>query len=548
MPAATRARWAVIAATSVALVATGCSSSSSGSGSSASGGTSGSGVVTAWWGDPQNPLEPANTNEVNGGAVLNMIFTGLVVYDPKTSKASNANAASITSTDQQNWTVKLNPGWKFSDGTPVTATSYVDAWNYGALVTNKQVNASFFGYIDGYNDVAPTTGAPTAQTMSGLKVVDTNTFTVALSQKFSTWPQTLGYSAYYPLPQAFFSNHAAYLNKPIGNGPYLIDSWTRSQSMQLKPNPSYSGSIKPQNGGINLKVYTDTNAAYADLQSGNLDIDNGIPNSALKTIQNDLNGRYLNQPAGIIQTISFPLNQPQWNTANAKLVRQGISMAIDRPTITKVVFTSTRTPATDWTSPVLGESGGYKSGLCGDACVYDPAKAKALIQQGGGIPGGQLTISYNADGPHKEWVDATCNSINNVLGNTSACVGKPVGTFADFRNQITSKQMTGPFRTGWQMDYPLIQDFMQPVYTTDGSSNDSHYSNPQFDSLVSQANAEANPAQSVTDFQTAEKMLITDMPAIPLWYQNGTVGWSSKVSNVMLDPFSVPVYTAITVK
>ena len=163
-----------------------------------------------------------------------------------------------------------------------------DAWNYGALVTNKQVNASFFGYIDGFNDVAPATGAPKAQTMSGLKVVDDNTFTVALSQKFSTWPQTLG-DRDYPLPKAFFSNHAGYLNQPIGNGPYEIASWTRSQKMQLRPNPQYSGTIKPQNGGIDLKVYTDTNAAYADLQSGNLDIDNGVPNSALKTIQSDLN-------------------------------------------------------------------------------------------------------------------------------------------------------------------------------------------------------------------------------------------------------------------
>ncbi|GAA2131192.1 ABC transporter substrate-binding protein [Kitasatospora kazusensis] len=505
-------------------------------------------MVLAWWGDPQNPLEPVNTNEVNGGAVLNMIFTGLVSYDPKTSKASNAMADSITSTDQQNWTVKLKPGWKFSDGTTVTASSYVDAWNYGALVTNKQVNASFFQYVQGYNDVAPATGAPTAQTMSGLKVVDDNTFTVALSQKFSTWPQTLGYSAYYPVPKSFFTDHAAYLNKPIGNGPYEIQTWTKSQKMQLRPFTGYSGPNKPKNGGIDLKVYTDTNAAYADLQSGNLDLDNGIPNSALKTIQTDLNGRYINEPAGIIQTISFPLYQPQWSTPGAAMVRQGISMAIDRATITKVVFTNTRTPATDWTSPVLGESGGYKSGLCGSVCNYDPAKAKQLIQQGGGIPGGQLTISYNADGPHKEWVDAVCNSINNATGDTKSCVGRPVGTFADFRNQITTKQMTGAFRTGWQMDYPLIQDFLQPVYTTGASSNDSHYTSAQFDSLVSQANANPDQAAAVGQFQTAEKLLINDLPAIPLWYQNGTAGWSSRITNVALDPFSVPVYSEITVK
>ncbi len=544
MPAAVRVRWAVIAATSVALVASGCSSSKS----SSSSGSAGGGIVQAWWGDPQNPLEPVNTNEVNGGAVLNMIFTGLVAYDPKTSKPSNANADSITSTDQQNWTVKLKPGWKFSDGTTVTAKSYVDAWNYGALVTNKQLNASFFQYVQGFADVAPASGAPKAQTMSGLKVVDDNTFTVALTQKFSTWPSTLGYSAYYPVPASFFSDHAGYLNKPVGNGPYEITSWAKSQKMQLRPFAGYSGTLKAQNGGVDLKVYTDTNAAYADLQAGNLDVDNGLPNSALKTIQTDLNGRYLNNPAGILQTVSFPLYQPQWSTDGAKLVRQGISMAIDRATITKVVFNGTRTPATDWTSPVLGASGGYKEGLCGAACNFDAAKAKALIQQGGGIPGGQLTISYNADGPHKEWVDAACNSINNVMGDTKACVGRPVGTFADFRNQITTKQMTGAFRTGWQMDYPLIQDFLQPLYTTGASSNDSHYSNPQFDALVNQANANADATAAVGQFQDAEKLLATDMPVIPLWYQNGTVGWSSKVSNVMLDPFSVPVYNQITVK
>jgi oligopeptide transport system substrate-binding protein len=535
-------RWAVIAATSVALVATGCSSGSKSSGSSSGG------VVRAWWGDPQNPLEPANTNEVNGGAVMNMIFAGLVQYDPKTSAASNANANSITSSDQQNWTVTLKPGWKFSDGTTVTASSYVNAWNYGALSTNKQVNSSFFAYIQGYDQVAPASGAPTAQTMSGLKVVDDNTFTVALTQKFSTWPQTLGYNAYYPLPASFFSDHAAYLNKPIGNGPYMIQSYTRSQQMQLVPNPQYTGTNKPKNGGITLTVYTDPNAAYSDLQSGALDVDNTLSTTALKTLAGGPSGgRFLNTPAGIIQTISFPLYQPQWSTPGAQMVRQGISMAIDRPTIVKNIFTNTRTPATDWTSPVLGATGGFKDGLCGDLCTYNPTKAKQLIQQGGGIPGGQLTISYNADGGHKDWVDATCNSINQALGNNTACVGNPIGTFADFRNQITSKKMTGPFRTGWQMDYPLIQDFLQPVYTTTGSSNDSHYNNQAFDNQVNTANAEPNQATAVSDFQTAEKMLVTDVPAIPLWYQNGTVAWSNHVNNVTLDPFSVPVYWQITV-
>ncbi|WP_269853434.1 peptide ABC transporter substrate-binding protein [Streptomyces sp. RPT161] len=531
----------VIGAIAIALTATACGGGSSSSGAE-------DGVVRAWWGDPQNPLEPANTNEVNGGKVLDMIFSDLKEYDPKNSQAYLAAADSITSTDQQTFTIKVKPGLKFSDGTPVTASSFVDAWNYGALLTNAQKDASFFGNIEGYSQVHPDKGQPTAKTMSGLKVVDNLTFTVKLTQKFSAWPDSLGYKAFAPLPKSFFTDHAKWLQQPVGNGPYKIVSYSKGQSMKLVPNPYYTGAEKPKNKGVLLKVYTDENTAYADLQAGQLDVDDSIPASDIPHVKNDMAGRYQNLPAGINQAITFPLNQKTWGAKGMEKVRQGISMAIDRASITQKIFQGTRTPATDFTSPVLGSAGGYSTDICGDVCKYDPAKAKELIKEGGGIPGGKFTISYNADtGSHKEWVDAVCNSINNALG-TQACLGNPVGTFADFRNQITQKQMINPFRAGWQMDYPLIDDFLQPLWGTGASSNDSQYANPDFDKLISQAEAEPDKAKSVALYQQAEKLLVNDMPSIPLWYQNGGVAWSDRVSNVTENPFSYPVFYNITVK
>ncbi|MEE4543439.1 ABC transporter substrate-binding protein [Streptomyces sp. V4-01] len=546
MRGAKSAKW-VVGAAVVALAATACGSGES---SDTKAGGSNDGVVRAWWGDPQNPLEPANTNEVQGGKVLDMIFMNLKEYDPKTGKANLEAADSITTTDQQNFTVKVKPNLKFSDGTPVTAKSFVDAWNYGALLTNAQLNAYFFQDIEGYGAVHPdAAGAkPTARTMSGLKVVNDTTFTVKLTQKFSTWPDRLGYKAFAPLPTSFFTDHAGYLAKPVGDGPYMVQSYAKGTSMKLVPNPYYTGPSKPKNKGVLLKVYTDENTAYADLQAGNLDVDDSIPAQDIGHVKSDTDGRYLNQPAGIVQTISFPLNQKQWSKAGMEKVRLGLSMAIDRKTITEKIFQGTRTPANDLTSPVLGAAGGYSSTIAGDATTFDPAKAKALIQQGGGIPGGHMTIGYNADsGSHKLWVDAVCNSINQVLGDNKACVGAPTGTFADFRNQITKGQMTQPFRSGWQMDYPLIDDFLTPLYATDGSSNDSKYSNPKFDALIKQANAEPDTTKAVQLYQQAEKLLFTDMPVIPLWYQNGGAAWSSKVSNVTENAFSYPVFTDITV-
>ncbi|WP_405612782.1 ABC transporter substrate-binding protein [Streptomyces sp. NBC_01508] len=541
MRGATHAKWAA-GALAVALTATACGGGGSGGG----GGTDG--VLSSSWGDPQNPLEPANTNEVQGGKVLDMVFRGLKRYNPKTAKAENMLAEKIETTDSTNFAITVKSGWTFSNGEKVTAKSFVDAWNYGANLKNNQRNAYFFGQIDGYTAVHPDSGRPTATTLSGLKVTGPQTFTVKLSQKFSTWPDTLGYAAFAPLPSAFFKDHTAWLAKPVGNGPYTIDSYTKGSQMSLRKWDKYPGSDKAQNGGVDLKVYTDNNTAYTDLTAGNLDLVDDIPASQLKNAPSDLGSRYINTPAGIIQTLAFPFYDKAWNTPDGKKVRTGLSMAINRKQITETIFQKTRTPATDWTSPVLGAAGGYKAGLCGKACDYDPAAAKKMIADGGGLPGGRIQLTYNADtGSHKDWIDAVCNSINNTLGNDRACVGRPIGTFADFRGQITDQKMPGPFRAGWQMDYPLIQNFLQPLYYTNASSNDGKWTNAEFDKLVNEANAESDTQTAVKKFQQAEGVVRDNMAAIPLWYQNGSAGYSDRLSNVHLNPFSVPVYDEIKV-
>ncbi|WP_181802541.1 peptide ABC transporter substrate-binding protein [Streptomyces shenzhenensis] len=541
MRSATHARGAVCAVV-VALAATACGGGGSG------GGGGESGVLSSSWGDPQNPLEPANTNEVQGGKVLDMIFRGLKKYDPKTGRATDMLAQKIDTSDSQNFTITVKDGWTFSNGEKVTAKSFVDAWNYGASLRNNQKNAYFFGYIQGYDKVHPAGGSQSADTLSGLKVVDDRTFTVRLNQKFSGFPDTLGYAAFAPLPQTFFTDHAGWLAQPVGDGPYRIESYAKGSQMSLKKWDGYPGGDKARNAGVDLKVYTDSDTAYTDLIAGNLDLVDDVPASQLKNVKSDLGDRYINTPAGIIQTLAFPYYDSAWNNSGAQKVRTGLSMAINRKQITDTIFQNTRTPATDWTSPVLGADGGFKEGLCGSACDYNPAEAKRLIQEGGGLPGGQLKITYNADtGSHRMWVDAVCNSINNALGNDKACVGNPVGTFADFRNQIGQHKMTGPFRAGWQMDYPLIQNFLQPLYYTDASSNDGKWSNQDFDRLVDQANAQTDTAKAVSTFQQAEEVVRDNMAAIPLWYQNGSAGYSERLSNVALNPFSVPVYNEIKV-
>ncbi|MFB7613408.1 ABC transporter substrate-binding protein [Kitasatospora sp. NPDC056181] len=538
MPAATRARWVLAGATSVALVASGCSSSGGGGSSSDS-----SKTFSYQSSEPQNPLQPANANETGGGRIIQNLFKGLVDYDPSNATIRMQVADSINTSDSQTFNVTLKSGWTFHDGTPVKSNNFVDAWNWAATTTNNQINSSWFSDIEGYQDVHPASGQPTTTKMSGLTVVDDTHFTIKLKNKVSYFEYKLGYIAFSPLPDAFFSDPTGYGQKPVGNGPYQFVSWDHNQQVVTKTYPNYQGVDKPKNGGVVFKMYSTAEAAYADLQSNNLDVMDQVPPSALATYKNDLGDRAIDSPQGAIQNVGFTLYQADWAAPEKAQVRQGISMAIDRDTITKTVLQGSRAPASAWVAEGVE---GYKAGQCGEFCTFNPDKAKQLIAQGGGVPGNKLAITYNADGGHKEWVDAVCNSIRQSTGVD--CVGDPKPDFKTARAAITGHQIDGMFRTGWVQDYPLNANFLADVYRTGAASNDFGYSSAQFDKLSTQADQADSVQGSVTGYQQAEAVLATDMPAIPLWYYRTNSGYSSNVQNVAFDSFGNPAWTQVEVK
>ena len=70
---------------------------------------------------------------------------------------------------------------------------------------------------------------------------------------------------------------------------------------------------------------------------------------------------------------------------------------------------------------------------------------------------------------------------------------------ASLRTDVTSNKMTDPFRTGWQMDYPALSNFLGPIYVTGAGSNDGAYTNKEFDELIKKSKhvpARANVAHA----------------------------------------------------
>ena len=527
--------------------------SACGGGSDESGSTEGAGdataIITANGTEPQNPLMPVNTNEVGGGRIMDLLFEGLVSYDANGATV-NELAESIETEDSQTYTIKLKADQKFTNDEAITAKSFVDAWNFGAAAKNAQLNSYFFESIEGYDEVSAE-GA-TAETMSGLTVVDDTTFTVKLSQPESDFPQRLGYTAFFPLPAGAVEDPKTFGENPVGNGPYMLageGAWEHEVDIDLVANPDYTGTRVPQNGGVTFKFYSSFDAAYADLQSDNLDILDTVPNSALKTFKTDLGeGRYSEKAYAGNQTITIPGYLPEFSGEAGQLRRQAISMAINRDEITEVIFSGSREPANEFTAPVID---GYSDSVPGNEVLeFNPEKAKELWAQAEEIspwPAGQaFTLGYNADANHKEWVDAVANGLKNNLGITAE--GKPYATFKELRADASAKTLTGAIRTGWQADYPSLNNFLGPLYGTGAGSNDGDYSSEEFDSLLSEGLAASSPEEGSKIFNQAQEVLLKDLPVVPLWYQVAQSGWSNNVDNVETGWNGVPVYYNVTAK
>ena len=229
-------------------------------------------------------------------------------------------------------------------------------------------------------------------------MVDDKTFTIKTSEPVSNLPVRLGYSAFSPLPDSFFADPKAFEKKPIGAGPFKVDSISNTEIV-LSKFADFSGATKANVDKLTFRIYQDPAAAYADAVAGSLDYidDSNIPPDQLvgEAYKSDFPDRTSQRESLRHGWITFSPDDPQLKD-NVEM-RKAISRAIDRDLIVKQIFSGTRTPATGWVSPAVD---GYKADVCGDSCKFDAAAAKAAFDAAGGYKG-TLTMTYNADAPQQ---------------------------------------------------------------------------------------------------------------------------------------------------
>ena len=538
---------ASIAALGMLLAGCGAGTGSGSPSAQGSSSTATTSVITVNNVEPSANLLPGNTNDMAGWKVVTQLFEGLVTFSDD-GKLIYADAKSITpNSDASQYTITLRDGLQFSDGQKITADTYAKAWSFAANAANGQLGAAIFSTIQGYDALQDANGSKDAQ-LSGLKVVDDHTLQVTLNAPDSSFPYKVGDVAFLPIPESAYADVNAFGEHPIGNGPYMLKQWDHDSSIQLVPNPKYTGLRTPKNGGVTFELYTDVQTAYADVESGNLDVIDTIPTSALATYQHENGIQAFNKPGPAFRSFTIPQKLKHFSGEEGRLRRAAISHAVNRANIIEKVMYGTATVATDFTAPTIA---GYSKSLKGaDVLDYNTETARKLWSQADAISpwSGTFRLAYSADSGDKQRVEGITNSIKNALGIDAQPYIIP--TQKELSSAIHDRTINAAFLQGLQSDYPYPEGYLMQAYDSsaaDGKGlNNGDYKSTAFDKLIDDAARQTNVDDAISYYHQAEEMLFKDLPVIPLWYANVTAAAGGHVQHVGFNYMGVPKYNEIT--
>ncbi|XTZ15931.1 peptide ABC transporter substrate-binding protein [Micromonospora echinospora] len=533
-----------VAATATAMLATACSGG--GDDDTSDSGKSG-GELRVYASEPAFLL-PSAADDEPSLYVIRQLYRGLVKYNAETGAPENDLAESVESQDQKLWTIKIKDGYTFDNGEKVNADAFIRSWNYAAYGPNAQNNAYFMKRIAGIKDVSSTdpdgegpqkAPEPKAKELSGLKKVDDLTFTVELSEPFSGFPTTIGYPGFFPMAEACIADTAKCNETPIGNGPYKIEgSWQHNVGITVVRSDSWKGDPgKPDK--INYRIFADVDAGYAAFQAGELDVLYTLPPARYKEAKATYGDRLYEQPSDSFTYVGMPIYNENFKD---KRVRQAISMVIDRQSIIDAVFNGRFTPATGYVAPSFE---GARENAC-QYCKKDVEKAKQLLAEAGGWKGGKLQLWANAGAGHDAWLQAVGDQVKAALGIDYEL--KVNLQFAEYLETADNKKFTGPFRLGWSADYPFLESYLAPLYSTGADSNNSTYANPEFDALLAQGDAANSIQEAIPFYQKAEDLILEDLPVIPMWWGKVGAVYGENVDKFVWNAVADADYGQMTMK
>ena len=260
-------------------------------------------------------------------------------------------------------TYHLRPGVRWHDGVRFDARDMVFTWR--AIMSPRNNVVTRLGY----------------EKVAAIDVINPLTVRVRLKERYAPAVSSLFGPGEVPmpiLPQHLLANlpdlnHAAYNNKPVGTGPFVIDRYDPSTGVYLTANPHYWRG-QPKLRGIDVLIIPDPNTANVMLETNELDVARVYESHAAE-IASHPGIRLLREPAAEIEYLPINVTHPPFDDAR---VRRAIAMGVDRNFFVRVFQHSagyvaeTDQPPFVWAfNPNMHQP------------PYNPAQAERLLDESG---------------------------------------------------------------------------------------------------------------------------------------------------------------------
>jgi peptide/nickel transport system substrate-binding protein len=316
------------------------------------------------------------------------------------------------------------------------------------------------------------------------------------------------------------------LEKPIGTGPYVVDTWTRGDSLVFKKNENYWGTPAIADTLV-FKWSSEGASRLLELQAGTVDgIDNPTPDD-FETIKADPNLALFDREAINIFYVAMTNTFAPFDN---KLVRQAVAYGIDRERIVDTFYPAGSSVATHFTPCAI------PNGCVGDEWMaYDPEKAKALLTEAGFPDGFDTTIYYRdvvrSYLPEPGVVAADLQAQLAEIGINAEIEVMESGAFIEESN---AGRLDGIYLLGWNADYPHITNFL-----------DFHFaqSNPQFGDPYPEIYEKLEAAAQISDPAEAEPLYVEAnnairefVPMVPIAHGGSATAYRADVVGAHSSP------------
>ncbi len=206
--------------------------------------------------DEVNSLDSADAYATHDWEIIKNTGMALLSYTPGTSELVPGAAAAMpeVSEDGLTYTFTLKEGLKFSDGTPVTAQTYVDSWN-----RLDSLEGQVSGLIQLY--------------VEDVEAVDELTVAYNLKSTFGFFPALAATAPFVVSnPNDFAADALVQFPENLdGIGAYRMVSHTPGQQMVLEANPEYLGEA-PLIPNVIIRYFADPTTMSNAIETGEIDV------------------------------------------------------------------------------------------------------------------------------------------------------------------------------------------------------------------------------------------------------------------------------------